>query len=151
MITLDVKIDQKKIQQKLQHNIRYAQFFLDTEVMTCMKPYMPRVTGTFSNLTETRSRAWAGTGKVCAGAPPYGRYLYYGKKMVDSLTGKGPMKIETSPGEFILRYKLGARLKPTDKPLRYTYPMARPEWFEVAKANFLQNWIKLTEDKLNGK
>ena len=52
-----------------------------------MVPYMPHETGTFINVTRAKSASLAGTGMVCAGTGPMGRFLYYGKGMVDELTG----------------------------------------------------------------
>ena len=58
---------------------------------------------------------------------PYGKYLYYGKAMVNSKTGKGPMLIPA----IGYRYKKGTTLKPTDRELEYTKtknPLAGPFW-----------------------
>ena len=92
-----------------------AQYELDSMVMTSMIPFMPKQTGTFINVTQGMSQSIAGSGKVVAAAPPMGRYLYEGKVMVDSVTGKGPAKIPIGPGEYILRYRKGSKLKPTDR------------------------------------
>lgn len=58
---------------------------------------------------------------------PYARMMYYGKVMVDSKTGKGPMNI---PGVG-LRFRKGATLKATDRDLEYDKtknPQAGPYW-----------------------
>ena len=39
------------------------------------------------NRTRVESTSLQGTGKVCAAAAPYGRFLYEGKGMVDEATG----------------------------------------------------------------
>lgn len=126
-----------------------AQFALDSMVMTSMKPFMPMETGTFYNLTKARSDALAGSGLVCAAAPPYGRYLYEGKKMVDSKTGKGPRKIPNGPGgECILRYRPGAKLVATSIPLNYNRnknPNVTDHWFDAAKAKDGDNWVKVAK------
>jgi hypothetical protein len=112
-----------------------AQYALDSMVMTSMIPFMPKQTGTFINMTQGMSQAIAGSGKVVAAAPPMGRYLYEGKVMVDSVTGKGPAKIPLSTGEYILRYRKGAKLKATDRPLQYSKRANRDatdHWFEPA-------------------
>lgn len=58
---------------------------------------------------------------------PYARVTYYGKIMVDSQTGKGPMNI---PGVG-LRFRKGAVLKATDRDMEYDKtknPKAGPYW-----------------------
>ena len=72
---------------RFDEQIQSAQYWLDSQVMTDMVPYMPHETGTFINTTRARSASLAGTGLVCAGAGPMGRFLYMGKGMVDELTG----------------------------------------------------------------
>lgn len=58
---------------------------------------------------------------------PYARYPYYGKVMVNSVTGKGPAMI---PGVGY-RYRKGTTLKVTDRDLKYDttkHPDAGPFW-----------------------
>lgn len=73
-----VKLNLKQYGEKLQK----AQYDLDGQIMNNMKPYMPYQAGTFQQQTAARSTALQGTGKVCAGAPPMGRFLYGGKVMI---------------------------------------------------------------------
>lgn len=114
-----------------------AQYQLDTSIMTCMIPYMPRNTGTFINLTKARSAAMAGTGEVCAGAPPYGRFLYMGKVMVDEETG--------SPWA-----RAGAKKVVTDRDLNYSNPQATPKWFDTAKTNHGKQWVEMVKKTAGG-
>lgn len=134
----DIRIDIDL--SKYEERLKDAQFWLDSQIMTDMVPLMPHVTGNFIQRTREISASWAGTGRVCAAAPPFGRYLYFGKVMVDE-QGNGPKKIEVSPGEFVFRYKKGARLVASQRPLKYSNPYTVPEWFEVAKEQKLKNWI----------
>lgn len=130
-----------------------AQYELDSMVMTSMIPYMPKETGVFINMTQGMSQAVAGSGIVVAAAPPMGRYLYEGKKMVDSVTGKGPAKIPIGPGEYILRYRKGAKLQATDEPLQYSThanPDATDHWFDAAKKADGEEWIKKTKGLAGG-
>lgn len=106
-----------------------AQYYLDGEVMNDMVPYMPHRDGIFVNLTRMRSAALQGTGKVIAGAPPQGRFLYEGKVMVDPVTG--------SPWA-----RKGAKKVVTERPLTYSNPKATPHWFDTAKEKHGQSWIK---------
>lgn len=60
-------------------------------------------------------------------AAPYARYQYYGKVMVNSVTGKGPALI---PGVGY-RYREYTKLKATERDLNYDktkHPEAGPYW-----------------------
>lgn len=122
---MKIDVDMSRFEQQFQE----AQYKLDSMVMTDMIPYMPRVTGTFINLTKARSASIAGSGEVVAAAPPYGRFLYNGKVMVDPVTG--------SPWA-----RKGAKKKVTNKDIKYTNPKATPKWFETAKQKHGDDWIK---------
>lgn len=135
--TLDVKINTSVYGPLLDK----AQFWLDSQIMTDMVPLMPIEKGTFIQLTRAKSASWAGTGRVCAAAGVYGQYLYYGNVMVDSLTGKGPRKVPTGPGEYVLRFRKGAKLVPTTRPLKYSNPQAVSHWFAVAKNRHGKEWL----------
>lgn len=131
----DVKanISFKRFEQQFQK----AQFELDSAVMTDMVPFMPRVTGTFINLTKARSSAIAGSGEVVAAAPPYGRFLYEGKVMVDPKTG--------SPWA-----RKGAKKTVTNREIKYSNPKATAKWFETAKKSHSDEWIKLVKKYAGG-
>lgn len=106
-----------------------AQKKLDSMVMTSMKPYMPKQTGTFVNITSAQSASLAGSGTVVAAAAPMGRFLYEGKVMVDPLTG--------SPFA-----RPGAKKVVTDRDLKYSNPKATPHWFDTAKENHGESWVR---------
>ena len=98
-----------------------AQLFHTQNIMRRMVKYMPMQTGMFvkqmvvSSYTEISINA------------PQARYLYYGKRMVNAATGKGPRWI---PGVGY-RWPRGAKLVATSEPLNYTttfHPLAGPYW-----------------------
>lgn len=130
---MKIDVDMSRFEKQFQE----AQFYLDKMVMTSMIPYMPRVTGTFINVTKAMSASIAGSGEVIAAAPPYGRFLYNGKVMVDSKTG--------SPWA-----RPGAKKVVTDKDIKYTSPKATPKWFETAKHNHGDGWIRGIKRKAGG-
>lgn len=144
---VEVKLQSQDYEKKLQK----AQFWLDNAVLTSMLPFVPIESGNLQQMIVAESASVAGSGKVCAYTTPYGRYQYYGVKMVDSVTGKGPRRIPLEDGSIIFRYKLGATLIPTDIPLQYTSPTATAKWFETAKENYYKDWVKGVERILNGK
>ena len=117
-----------------------AQYALDSMIMTSMQPYMPHRTGTFINVTKAMSAAIAGSGTVIAAAPPMGRFLYEGKVMVDEKTG--------SPWA-----RPGAKKIVTDKDLNYdksTHPNVTDHWFDTAKKNHGEEWVKKTKATAGG-
>ena len=71
--------------------------------------------------------------------------------MVDKDTKKGPRKIPTEAGGYVLRFRKGAKLVATDRPLKYSNPQAVPEWFEHAKRQYGQFWIEGVAEKIGGK
>lgn len=105
--------------------------------------YMPHLTGTL----ETKLKYIASPTEIVVNAP-YARYQYYGVKMVDSVTGKGPAKIPNVG----YRFRKGATLRPTNIPLNYTKtfnPKAGPYWDRRLMAeetddieNEMQNYLK---------
>lgn len=101
-----------------------VQAFHTRNVLRRIKRYMPFLTGATYKITvaQTDIRKPEIVTDV-----PYARYLYCGKAMVNSKTGKGPALI---PGVGY-RYKNGTILRPTSQPLKYTHtknPNAGPEW-----------------------
>lgn len=137
---LDLSRFEKQFQQ--------AQFALDSTVMTDMIPYMPMQTGTFMNVTKAMSASLAGSGTVVAGAPPMGRFLYEGKKMVDSTTGRGPFNVAKKGEVPVWRYHKGAKLEATNEPLSYSknaHPQVTDHWFDAAKAKHVNEWVNMTK------
>lgn len=133
----------------LERNLPKAQFRLDTAIVNSFMPYVPIKTGALRANIASRNAVLAGTGEVAVyTGTPYGRYLYYGVKMVDSVTGKGARRIPLKDGSVIFRYKKGATLVPTTTPLKYSEPEARPFWFDVAMQNYSDQWIEIVKRAL---
>ena len=127
IVSGDIKADVSL--SRFEKQFQDAQYWLDGQVMNDMVPYMPHRDGIFVNLTRMRSAALQGTGKVVAGAPPQGRFLYEGKVMVDPVTG--------SPWA-----RKGAKKVVTERPLTYSNPKATPHWFDTAKEAHGKAWVK---------
>lgn len=116
-----------------------AQKWLAEQVLTDCKPFMPMQTGSLIQRSYV-----ADGGKKVVFPGPYARYLYGGVVMVDSETGKGPMKIPDGSGGYLLRFRKGATLKPTNRPLNYSKtanPLATDHWFDAAKAENQERWL----------
>lgn len=117
-----------------------AQQWLAEQVLADCKPFMPMETGSLIQ----RSYVDDGGRKVVFPGP-YARYLYGGVVMVDSETGKGPAKIPDGSGGYLLRFRKGATLVPTDRPLNYSTtanPQATDHWFDAAKAANQDYWLE---------
>ncbi|MBQ8040341.1 MAG: hypothetical protein IJ274_10815 [Lachnospiraceae bacterium] len=117
-----------------------AQYALDSMIMTSMQPYMPHRTGTFINVTKAMSAAIAGSGNVYAAAPPFGRFLYEGKVMVDPKTN--------NPWA-----RPGAKKVVTDRDIEYDKnhnPKVTDHWFDIAKKNYGDSWIKAVKGIAGG-
>lgn len=113
---------------------------LANEVMKDTNPFVPALTLSLANRARVIDNRIIYPG-------PYARYLYYGKVMVDAATGKGPMRIVGKDGSEIIRFRKGARLKPTERPLKYTksvHPQATDHWIEVSKIHNMNKWEKFT-------
>lgn len=129
----DIKI--KLNFDRLNKNFEKAQYRLDSQVMLDMIPLMPFNTGTFRNKTAGMSATLAGSGIVIAATPPQGRFLYYGKVMVDPETGSAWARP-------------GARKVVTEKPLNYSNPQAVPKWFEEAKRRHVKEWVDIVKETM---
>jgi hypothetical protein len=99
--------------------------------MTAMVKYMPHRDGVFINVTRGMSAALAGSGTVVAAAPPFGRFLYEGKVMIDPVIN--------SPWA-----RKGAKKVVTDKDLNYnkSHPNVTDHWFDTAKENHIDAWVE---------
>ena len=65
--------------------------------------------------------------------------------MVDSETGQGPKKRPDGSGGYQQRFRKGATLVPTDRPLNYSTtanPQAGDHWFDAAKAANQDYWLE---------
>ena len=109
---------------RINRNLHRAQIWLEQQIMNDMLPFMPLQTGDFQRRTRAMNTIMLGSGRVWAGAPPFGRFLFGGKVMVDPVTG--------SPK--------GAKKVLTDRDLTFSNPGAKARWFDEAKAAQLPRW-----------
>ena len=135
-LSIDANIDLGRIER----NIEKAQYFLDSQVMTDMVPYMPMQTGNFITRTRAMSAAIAGSGKVVAAAPPMGRFLYEGKVMV-GVDSHSPFA----------RY--GEKKVVTDRDLQYStaeHQKVEKKWFDAAKRDHGSDWVRMAKKVAGG-
>lgn len=129
----------KGIAKKLGTVASRAEHTLAMQVQKDTEPFVPAMTKSFVNRTHT-------FGNQIVYPGPYARYLYRGKVMVDAKTGKGPMKIVGEDGSVVIRFRKGATLRPTDRPLEISKSIhkdATDHWFEASKAKNLDKWEEI--------
>lgn len=142
-ITVRTDID-AAIAKKLAVASTKAEHAVAAQAAKDTSPYVPMLTGSLNVRTQVE-----GGNIIYPG--PYARYLYYGKVMVDSVTGKGPMHFIDKMGNEQIKFRKGATLKPTDRDLKYTksaHPQAQAHWFEASKAENLDKWLRVAEEAM---
>nr|DAG37424.1 MAG TPA: Minor capsid protein [Caudoviricetes sp.] len=126
---------------RFEKQFQEAQNWLDGRVFTDMEKYMPFRDGNMRNVSAIMSRSMQGSGQVIAGAPPYGRFLYERKVMIDPVTG--------SPWA-----RAGAKKVVTDRDLVFdktAHPRATDHWFDAAKEQYVKSWAKGVKKRAGGK
>lgn len=138
----DVKTDiSSALAEAIAGRTEKAEVAVAEQVEKDTEPFVPMLTGSLN----TRTRV---VGNTVIYPGPYARYLYFGKVMVDAATGKGPMRIVDKLGNEYIRFRKGAVLKPTERPLQYTkdfHKDAGPRWFERSKAQNLNKWLRFAQ------
>ncbi len=122
-----------------------AQAWLGDRVLESSRAYMPMLTGDMQQRSHTEAK-----GRRVVFPGPYARVQYMGKVMVDSETGRGPRKVPTGTGEYVLRFRAGAKLKASDRDISYSRPEAKAKWFEYAKSVDLKAWLQGVKKTLLG-
>lgn len=135
-LTVKVDIGDWGLEAKLARAAKRAEHAVAVRAATDTDPYVPMLTGSLKNRAKVKDNLIIYPG-------PYARYLYYGKVMVDSETGKGPMHFTDKMGNEVIRFRKGARLKPTDRDLEFNKASnknAQAFWFEASKRQNLEKW-----------
>lgn len=136
-IVAELEIDLSRFERQFSK----AQYELDSQIMTDMIPFMPMQTGTFINVTRLMSAAIAGTGKVYAAAPPFGRFLYEGKTMVDEVTGS-PWARPGARKVLVSQYSGKTGAKENLDYSKAAHPSVTDHWFEAAKKAYGKQWVE---------
>lgn len=141
MSFLQIKVDDdfsKALAEKLEQAGPRAAHAVAVQIAKDTEPFVPARTKSLVNRTQVVENKVVYPG-------PYARYLYYGKVMVDSATGKGPMRIAGKDGQTeAIRFRKGATLKSTDKPLKIStavHAQATDHWLDASKAQNIKKWI----------
>lgn len=117
-----------------------AEKALAKEIARSTEPYVPALTGVFSQNTRVINNMVIYQGDQV-------RYLYEGHKMVDAVTGKGPRVIpDVGP-----RWRKYQKLRETSEPLTYTkkpHPLATDHWMEASEKQNGRAWAQLAEEAI---
>lgn len=138
-LTVKVNVNDWGLEAKLANAAKRAEHAVAVQAAEDTEDYVPMLTGSLKNRTQVRDNLIIYPG-------PYARYLYYGKVMVDSETGKGPMHFTGRDGNEVIRFRKGAVLKPTDRDLKFntaSHKNAQAHWFEASKAQNLDKWKRV--------
>ncbi len=143
--SLDVK-GLKNIETRMAAASKRASHDLATQVARDTEQYVPASGAPAGMYNRTQIE-----GDTIIYPGPYARYLYYGKVMVNSATGKGPMHFYDKHGNEIIMFPEGSTLRPTDRDLvfkKHHHKHAQAHWFEASKAQNLPKWIRFLGEAL---
>ena len=113
-----------------------AEAVVATQALKDTTPYVPALTGAFSNLARVDGNEIVYTGEQAA-------YLYAGKVMVDEM-GRHAVYIK----DVGWRHRKGAKLHAIDKDLVFTtdmHPKAQAHWMEASYEENAEKWARVGE------
>lgn len=138
IVEADIKVNVNF--DRFEKQFQDAQLWLDEQVWTGTKKYIPQRDGMLIDTTSVQNESLKGSGKVYAGYGPYARFLYMGKVMVDTETG--------SPWA-----RPGAKKVVTDRDIQFSKepnPFATDHWFDAAKDEFCDALVKGVKKRAGG-
>ena len=147
IIAGDLKV--KLSLSRFDEQYKKAQYQLDGDVMNCMVPFMPMISGSFINTTRAASAAVQGSGQVYAAYGPQGRYLYEGKVMVDEVTGS-PFARKGAKKVLVSQYTGKTAAKENIDYTHQAHPKAQDHWFDAAKAVDGKKWVRRVKATAGG-
>lgn len=142
---MKIKLNMDRFSRQYQE----AQHLLDGMVMDSMIEFMPMISGDFINRTRVKSTSMQGTGFVCAAAEPYGRFLYFGKTMVDPATGSTWARHDAEK-VLVSQYSGKTNAKENLEYTRQAHPQAQAKWFDAAKRQYGATWIRKVKAQAGG-
>lgn len=113
-----------------------AEAVVATQALKDTTPYVPALTGAFSNLARVDGNEIVYTGDQAA-------YLYAGKVMVDEM-GRHAVYIK----DVGWRHRKGSKLHAIDKDLVFTtdmHPKAQAHWMEASYEENAEKWARVGE------
>lgn len=142
---MKIKLNMDRFSRQYQE----AQYLLDGMVMGSMIEFMPMITGDFINRTRVKSTSMQGTGFVCAAAAPYGRFLYFGKTMVDPATGSTWARHDAEK-VLVSQYSGQTNAKENLEYTKQAHPRTQAHWFDAAKRQYGDTWLRKVKAQAGG-
>ena len=118
----------ESVKEQLALGCSKAEHIVAQQVAKDTVPFVPALTGSLTQRTRVEDSKVIYPG-------PYARFLYYGKLMVDPITGSS---YAPKGGTKVL----------TDKNLVFSkamHPQAQAHWFEASKAQNLEKWVRVAD------
>lgn len=132
--SVDIKIDTSRIEG----NLKEAQRLLTTQVLADCTPLVPFRQGALQSSTSIGINA-----DEIAWNTPYAHYLYEGKVY-------GPNIPIFDDNGRLTGFLSPPSKEPTGQQIAYHHPGTTDHWFEQAKEQHLDDWIKLAKDIAGG-
>lgn len=135
MIEIEMEIDMPHTLARLDEAFDAAELKVAVQIMKDARSFVPARSMTLANSAHVIGNHIIYPGK-------YARYVYMGKAMVDSETGRGPFYIDGVG----YRFRKGAHLVATDRNLQYStspHPKATSHWMEAAKEEHMEKWKRV--------
>ena len=107
------------------------------------------ISGDFIDRTRVKSTSMQGTGFVCAAAEPYGRFLYFGKTMVDPATGSTWARHDAEK-VLVSQYSGKTNAKENLQYTKSPHTQAQAEWFDAAKRKYGSTWLRKVKAQAGG-
>lgn len=142
---MKIKLNMDRFSRQYQE----AQYLLDGMVMDSMIEFMPMISGDFIDRTRVKSTSMQGTGFVCAAAAPYGRFLYFGKAMVDPATGSTWARHDAEK-VLVSQYSGKTNAKENLQYTKTPHTQAQAKWFDAAKRQYGSTWIRKVKAQAGG-
>ena len=142
---MKIKLNMDRFSRQYQE----AQYLLDGMVMDSMIEFMPMISGDFIDRTRVKSTSMQGTGFVCAAAEPYGRFLYFGKTMVDPATG-GTWARHDAEKVLVSQYSGKTNAKENLQYTKSPHTQVQAKWFDAAKRQYGATWIRKVKAQAGG-
>lgn len=130
--SVDIKIDTKRIDE----NIRTAQRLLNEQIVADCDPLIPFQQGALRNSVNYPQGIYGGEIEYNT---PYAAYQYRGEIY-------GPSYPKKDSNGNIIGWYSPPKKYPTGRPITYHHPGTGKEWFETAKQQNLQSWVKLVKE-----
>lgn len=121
-----------------------AQEALDNQIWADMQNYMPRDTGAMIQQIDILNKSTRGEVYFLAPEHDYAHYQWAGIKYVDPVYGVGAFYSE----DYGFWSRPGVEKVPSNEPLNYSDPNARPHWDEVAFENHADQWVEVVRRAL---